>query len=264
LSPVTNIGEPRLQNLTASGGNAGLKPFKSENWDLSYEWYYGDASFISVAYFNKEVEDFIVTLRGSETIVLSDREGTTDNICGNCAPDQLPTGAVVSDELIGVAESFFVSRPQNGETAEVNGFEIAWTHVWDNGFGITANATVVNSDAAIDTSVDQTFALEGLGDSQNLVVFYEDGPYQARVAFNNRESFLQTLSNPTTGEPEFVETYGQWDVSASYDIDDNFTVFVEGINITGEETIKHGRFANQITLIQDSGARFALGVRANF
>lgn len=264
MSPVTNIGEPRLQNLTASGGNAGLKPFKSENWDLSYEWYYGDASFISVAYFNKEVEDFIITLRGEETIVLPNRENTDGNICGNCAPDQLPPGAVVSDELVGVSENFFVSRPQNGETAEVNGFEIAWTHVWDNGFGITANATVVNSNAAIDTSVDQTFALEGLGDSQNLVVFYEDGPLQARVAFNNRESFLQTLSNPTTGEPEFVETYGQWDMSASYDIDDNFTVFVEGINVTGEETIKHGRFSNQITLIQDSGARFALGVRANF
>ncbi len=61
-----------------------------------------------------------------------------------------------------------------------------------------------------------------------------------------------------------METYGQWDMSASYDIDDNFTVFVEGINVTGEETIKHGRFSNQITLIQDSGARFALGVRGNF
>lgn len=264
LSPVTTIGEPRLQNLTASGGNAGLKPFKSENWDISYEWYFGDASSFSLAYFNKEVDDFIISLLGNETIVLSDRENTTDNICGNCAEDDLPPGAVVADELIGVSEVFSVSRPQNGDTAEVNGFEIALTHVWDNGFGFTANATVVNSDAEIDTSVSQTFALEGLGDSQNLVLFYEKDAWQARLAFNNREAFLQTLSNATTGEPEFVDTYGQWDFSASYDIDENFTVFLEGINITGEETIKHGRFSNQITLLQDTGARFALGVRASF
>jgi iron complex outermembrane receptor protein len=264
LSPVTNIGEPRLQALTATGGNAALKPFKSENWDLSYEWYFGDASSLTFAYFNKEVEDFIITLRGAETIFLPSRADTAGNICGNCAVGDLPPGAVVSEELVGVSEDFIVSRPQNGETAEVNGFEVALTHVWDNGFGFSANATVVNSNAAIDTSASQTFALEGLGDSQNLIVFYEEDGFQARVAFNNREAFLQTLSNATTGEPEFVDTYGQWDASASYDINENFTVFVEGINLTGEETVKHGRFSNQITLLQDTGTRYAFGVRASF
>jgi TonB-dependent receptor len=263
LSSVTNIGEPRLQNLTAEGGNPALKPFKSENWDLSYEWYFGDASSLTFAYFNKEVADFITTLRGDESIILGDRANTQGNICGNCGPDDLPPGAIVSAELQGAAENFLVSRPQNGETAEVNGFEVALTHVWDNGFGFTANATVVNSNAAIDTSVNQTFALEGLGDSQNLIVFYEEDQWQARIAFNNREAFLQTLA-ADTGEPEFVETYGQWDASASYDINENFTVFVEGINLTGEETRKHGRYAIQTTQIQDTGTRYAVGVRANF
>tara|TARA_R110000772_G_scaffold118590_6_gene224262 strand:- start:2897 stop:5791 length:2895 start_codon:yes stop_codon:yes gene_type:complete len=264
LSPATNIGEPRLQNLTASGGNPALKPFKSENWDLSFEWYFADASSLTFAYFNKEVDDFIVTLRGDESFVLADRSNTVGNICGNCAEDDLPPGAVVADELQGISENFLVSRPQNGETAEVNGFEVAITHVWDNGFGFTANATVVNSNAAIDTSnVAQTFALEGLGDSQNLIVFYEQDAWQARIAFNNREAFLQTLS-AGTGEPEFVDTYGQWDASASYDINKNVTVFFEGINLTGEETVKHGRFANQITQIQDTGTRYAVGVRASF
>ena len=263
LSSVTNIGEPRLQNLTAAGGNPALKPFKSENWDLSYEWYFGDASSLTFAYFNKEVDDFITTLRGEESIVLGDRAGTLDNICGNCGPDQLPPGAIVSDELQGASENFLVSRPQNGETAQVNGFEVSLTHVWDNGFGFSANATVVNSDAEIDTTVSQTFALEGLGNSQNLIMFYEKDAWQARVAFNNREAFLQTLA-AGTGEPEFVETYGQWDASASYDINENITVFVEGINLTGEETLKHGRFAIQTTQIQDTGTRYAIGVRANF
>lgn len=264
LSPATNIGEPRLQNLTAAGGNPALRPFKAENWDISYEWYFGDASSFTFAVFNKDVDDFITTLRGTETFALSDRANTVGNVCGNCEPGNLPPGAVVSDELQGSTEDFLVTRPQNGETASVNGFEVAVTHVWDNGFGFTANATVVNSNAEIDTaSNSQTFALEGLGDSQNLIMFYEKDELQARLAYNNRESFLQTLS-AGTGEPEFVETYGQWDASASYDIDENFTVFIEGINLTGEETIKHGRFANQITQIIDTGRRYAVGVRVNF
>jgi iron complex outermembrane receptor protein len=263
LSSVTNIGEPRLQNLTAAGGNPALKPFKSQNWDLSYEWYFGDASSLTFAYFNKEVDDFITTLRGEETFVLGNRASTPGNICGNCAPDQLPPGAIVSDELQGASENYLVSRPQNGETAQVNGFELSVTHVWENGFGVSANATVVNSDAEIDTTVSQTFALEGLGNSQNLIMFYEKDALQARIAYNNREAFLQTLA-AGTGEPEFVDTYGQWDASASYDINENITVFIEGINLTGVETRKHGRFAIQTTQIQDTGTRYAVGVRANF
>ncbi|WP_299080907.1 TonB-dependent receptor [uncultured Paraglaciecola sp.] len=259
MSPVTNFGQPRLQNLTASGGNPALKPFLSENWDISYEWYFADASSLSFAYFNKEVEDFITTVRGLETFALAGRAGNPGNICGNCDDPDL----IIADELQGATEDFFVSRPQNGETASVNGFEIALTHVWDNGFGFTANATVVNSDAEIDTTVSQTFALEGLSDSQNFVVFYEQDGWQARLAYNNREAFLQTLAGGT-GEPNFVDTYGQWDASASYDINENFTIFFEGINLTGEETFKHGRFSNQITQIQDTGARYAFGVRANF
>ena len=73
LSPATTFNEPRRQNLTASGGNPSLKPFTSENWDLSFEWYYADASYFTFAVFSKEVEDFIVTLTGEETFTFSDR-----------------------------------------------------------------------------------------------------------------------------------------------------------------------------------------------
>jgi TonB-dependent receptor len=44
---------------TASGGNPGLEPLKSTNFDLAYEWYYAEGSYFSVNYFFKEIEDFI-------------------------------------------------------------------------------------------------------------------------------------------------------------------------------------------------------------
>ena len=258
LSPATTFNEPRRQNLTAQGGNQNLKPYKSENWDISYEWYYGDASMFTFAVFNKKVDDFIVTSSGNETFNLTDRDPSDYNCTVDCP----------ADELYGASEVYTVSRPQNGENATVTGYEIAITHVFDNGFGFTANATVVDSDVSLDADTSQTFALEGLGDSQNIIAFYEANNWQARIAYNNREGFLRYTDNASaggnTGEPVNTETFGQWDVSASYDINDNVTVFVEGINITSEELVQTGRFANQTYSVEDNGSRYAVGVRAKF
>jgi len=258
LSPATNIpGTVRTQDLTASGGNPALKPFKSENWDISYEWYYDDASSLSVAYFNKDIEDFIIRLSGPETFSLDDRLSTPGNICGNC------DGTEIAEELAGSTEVFTVTRPQNGETANVTGFEVAITHTFDNGFGIIANATVVDSNATLGADTSRTFALEGLGDSQNLVLFYETDNWQARVAYNNREGFLRSLDGGG-GEPINTDTFGQVDISASYDVTENFTVFFEGVNVTEEELVQTGRFADQLFSIEDNGARYAIGVRGKF
>ena len=277
MSPATTFGEPRRQNLQASGGNPSLQPFEAENWDLSFEWYYSDDSVFSFALFSKDVENFIVTLSGQESFTMTDRSAADGFRCAadDCAPGvsldpQDPSRDVVADteELNGESEVYTVTRPQNGETATVNGYEIALTHVWDNGFGVTANATVVNSDVGVSGDTTQTFALPGLGDSQNLILFYERDAFQARLAFNNRESFLFALDNTSvggaTGEPVTTQTYGQWDMSASYDINEHFTVFIEGINITEEELTQVGRFPDQIYAIEDNGSRYAVGVRGSF
>ena len=228
MRPVTNIGSTRPDLLLASGGNPNLTPFMSTNWDVSYEWYYDDASAVSIGLFSKEVEGFITQAPSPEEFSLA--SGSYE---------------------------FQVTRPRNGETAQVDGLEMAWTHTWESGFGFQMNATVVNS------ASDGT-TLEGLGDSQNVIGFYEKDGFQARVAFNNRESFLQTIANGDTGQPENVATYGQWDVSASYDINENITVIFEGINITDEYVEKFGSMPSHFTEQVRSGSRYAVGVRASF
>ncbi|MEP1448213.1 MAG: TonB-dependent receptor [Paraglaciecola sp.] len=265
LSPATNFGEPRRQNLTASGGNPALKPFRSTNWDISYEWYYADTSLFSFALFSKEVENFITTLTGEETFTLENRADQPDFLCADQACSNLDVNdPITAQELYGLQEAYLVSRPQNGESARVTGFEVALTHVFENGFGITANATVVDSSVELGSDTSTAFALEGLGDSQNLVLFYEQDNWQARVAYNNRESFLRNIDNGFNGEPVNTETFGQIDISASYDISETMTVFFEGINITEEELVQTGRFANQIYSIEDNGSRYAVGIRATF
>jgi TonB-dependent receptor len=264
MSPATNFNEPRRQNLTANGGNPALKPFRATNWDISYEWYYNDANLFSIAFFNKEVEDFIVTLTGTEVYNMTDRTGPDFNC--NVANSALCSGSFVgtTEELNGASERYTVARPQNGESARITGYEVSWTHLFDNGFGVSANATVVDSNISLTADSTTRFALEGLGDSQNLVVFYEQGPWQARVAFNNREAFLRAIDNGFNGEPVNTERFGQWDVSASYDYNEYLTIFVEGINVTGEELKQTGRFKNQLFSLEDNGSRYAIGIRAKF
>src|SRR3546814_12634562 len=44
---------------TGSQGDHGLKPLESKNFDPSFEWYYGEASYVSVGYFRKDIDDYI-------------------------------------------------------------------------------------------------------------------------------------------------------------------------------------------------------------
>ena len=67
-----------------------------------------------------------------------------------------------------------------------------------------------------------------------------------------------------SNEPRFTEAYGQWDLSASYDIGDFYTVYLEGINVTGETTREHTRYHNMMLQALQTGPRWGLGFRASF
>ena len=61
LSAIT-LGQPLRVGAggsQASAGDPSLKPFKSKNIDLSAEWYYDKASYLSVGFFSKNVSNYI-------------------------------------------------------------------------------------------------------------------------------------------------------------------------------------------------------------
>jgi len=258
MSPVTVIGTTRQGgNLTSSSGNPALEPFTSENIDFSLEWYYADASYLTAGYFRKDVSNFIIN--STENIFFTTENGSllTDPSTGDDVdnPDPADETAIFTNTL-----------PNNSESAIVNGWEIALQHTFSQtGFGFMANATLVDSDAELDPAdITQVFAITGLSDSYNLVVFYENGPLQARIAYNWRDTFIQSLTQSNGDGVTIVEDYAQLDASGSYDITENMTLFIEGINLTEEYVHKRGRFSNQLLLIEDSGRRFSFGIRGNF
>jgi len=246
LTPVLNVGAlPRVGALTATGGNPALKPYLSDNLDLAVEWYYGQNAYLSVDAFLKDVTNFIV--QGTQRQTIND----------------------VIDPTTGLPAIYTVSQRVNGPDATVNGWEIAWQHVFgDSGFGFNANATFVNTDKPYDrTDLTQSgFAVTGLADSANLVAFYDKHGFEVRVAGNWRDEYLlqfgQNQNNSAFGaEPTFVNSSLQIDVSASYQFTDNFNMYVEALNVTDDTLSTHGRFDNQMLDAFASGRRYAIGAR---
>lgn len=256
LAPRTNFDVLRPASLNASGGNPALRPYTSNNFDLSFEWYPSRTTTIAAAVFYKNVRDFIVQTRANEVIAIAN--------AGN-----IPVGGFITGPN---EATFSVRRPRNADNANVHGLEVNVVHTFDwlpgllSGLGTQLNATFVGSSATFDdSSQDVSFALEGLGDSQNASLFYERDGISARIAYNRRERFLEHLVTPGEGgDPVFRRTFEQWDVRASYDVNSHAQVFVEGINITSEKNVTTGRFDNQVLDFIDTGARWAFGVRATF
>ena len=49
-----------------------MLPHESENLDFSLEWYYGDASYVSVGYFDKSVKNFVTSGEQEDVVLFPD------------------------------------------------------------------------------------------------------------------------------------------------------------------------------------------------
>jgi iron complex outermembrane receptor protein len=133
-----------------------------------------------------------------------------------------------------------------------------------NNLGVTANYTLVKSSIKFDPSLsNQTFNVEGLSDTANLVLFYEDERFQLRGAYNWRAPFLRQTFGPQS-EPENIFGYDQIDLSGSIKMNDNLSVFGEVLNLTNERFRSYSRFEERLITVSDQGRRISLGLRANF
>jgi TonB-dependent receptor len=164
--------------------------------------------------------------------------------------------------------TFRTSTPDNNKEAQIYGFEIAAQHFFgDTGFGLQANYTIVRGDVGFDVTADpgeDQFALTGLSDTANLTAIYENYGFQARLAYNWRDKYLNEINKGNSRNPVFVDAYSQIDLNVSYEVNDNLDVFFEGLNLT-EENIRHyGRSENQLWYLEDQGARYQLGARYAF
>ena len=284
-------GSPKIGSRNGSEGNTSLLPYESLNFDLSLEWYYAEGSYLAVGYYKKEVENFIGTDIRQETL-----EGVRDIYQGPrwlqaeadiIARGEQPTNDAIFAQMqvngaVLNAQGYIepaaddpllvwdLSRPFNDpDPKEVDGFEIAVQHMFgESGFGIGANATLVDGDISFDVmSMDQQTPLPGLSDSYNFQAFYEKYGLSVRVVYAWRDEFLLGVGQSqgsSEGPPQFAKEFGQWDINVNYEFEDGLNMFFEGVNLNNETEQHFGRFREQFLQANQYGPRYTLGVRYSF
>lgn len=244
----------RAEDFRQTRGNPLLKPYEATQYDLALEYYGESGSTYSFNLFYKDITSFISTRSYQEDTGV-DIEGWGDLI-----------------ETI--------TEKGNRSGGNVSGFEVAGLHYFDylpgflSGFGIQANYTYTSSedkDAAaeqidLDGVKEAGSGLEGFSENAyNIIAFYEKEAFQARLAYNWRDEFLNARQGARTGGlPQHVDAYGQFDFSMSYDINENFTVNAEAINLTDENILEFADVRERVTLVQYSGVRYQVGLTAKF
>lgn len=213
-----------------NAGNPYLLPVESDNIDLTFEWYFSDVGQISVALFTKDLKN----IRTNDVQRLS----FTNN---GATFDAIVTTAVNSKEV-----------------GEIDGFEIAYQQTyeflggWLSGFGLAANYTYVDSSNVPQSTLSETdpdvaagnqstvdisrLPLEGLSrHTINIAPFYDNEKWSARLAWSWRDEFLLTIRDVIVPfQPIVNEATGQLDGSVFYNINDNWKVGVQGVNLLNE------------------------------
>lgn len=285
----------RFDGGTGSSGDPSLKPLKSKNSDISLEYYYGKASYVALGLFEKKIDNYIgVTVKKSTPFNLPTPIGgamyneavskgcvTSDVQCirnyilrtfngRNGVVLQGDTGGIATGIIPGVAgdpiANFNITVPANQKSAGLRGVEVNLQHRFGNsGFGVGANYTMVLSGLKYDdASLGEQFALEGLGNSANLVGFWENEQWHVRAAYNWRGKFLSGRFDSERANPVYTQAYGQLDVNFGYKYNKNLSFQVELQNLTDGVIRLHSRNEHQLEYATQTGRRVLAGARYTF
>jgi len=197
------------------GGNAELQPYSAKQGDASLEWYFSENSIANFAVFYKRIENQITTSwePGQDIGV-----GPIVDADGNPAT----TGPTL----------FNIMRPINGDHAKVHGFEAGLQHFWDNGFGFRAQYTRNWSSSWVG---DEERPLEGIAPSvYSLGVMYEKGAWSLGATADRTDGFVTAINVLGGGYNEQADPITWLTAHVSYNVNDDFTVSLEGSNLLDE------------------------------
>ncbi len=248
LGDLTPGGSVSPTTRTVSYGNPLLDPFRATNYDFSVEWYFQNEALLAAAVFYKDIDSFIT----SETV------GIPYNQLG--LPNELLQGAASPTDI------FQVTRRLNGEGGALKGIEIQYQQpftflpgLWSN-FGFTGNVTWVDSEVSYGTAGKNRLTGQSKN-TANATLYYEDGPFQARVSIAHRSQYLLSFPGANGNSEEGVNDTTNVDASMSYEFTPNLTFSLEGINLTDAYTDRYVDVTNRVSDYRHTGREIAVGLR---
>jgi TonB-dependent receptor len=257
LTPGGSVAQG-VADVTLTVGNPFLDPIRATNYDLSIEWYPYDEALFSFALFHKSIDSFVQTVR--ERLPFS-ATGFPNDI--------LPAGVSPTTDVI-----FTSSRNTPG--GDLDGFEITlqtpFTFLPEafEGLGGLFNYTQVESEVEyiVSPTLGTTTRQPIVGQSPSswsATLYYERGPFEARVSATYRDEFLIRVPGANSNDVEGKAESTNVDMSMSYDLGDNLTFTFEGINLTDQYDERWINSQRQNNLnYEHTGREFVVGVRYRY
>ena len=242
----------------------------SINYDASIGWYPDENLFMEAAIFYKDIDNFIVDVNGL-TASIADLPLTL--------PVNQITEFVIPQDLV-LNE---INITLNGDKATVFGLELSYNQYFENGLFVQSNATFLDSEATLDSSIRQTkVALPDQADTTfNLTIGWENDVFSARVIGNYRSEVLEQIGScPASVDisnakqckvwaDQYQDGYTNLDIKLKYDLTSNIQVYFDAINITESEDLRYfegNQYSGGNILYQKEvyGRSFQLGTTIKF
>ena len=235
MSPGYTVNE----DLEAEFGNPLLRPYRAWNADAGFEYYLSGNGAISFGAFYKSIKDFVVD-------------------------------ATFDDYTVDGATYTTATFPVNGKSAEVVGFELSYSQVYSmlpapfDGLLTQANYTYTYSKGTLFDG--RRISLPSNSrNTFNLVLGYEKGPIDLRVAGTYRDRYLDEIGSSATTD-RIVDNHLQIDISAKYKVTDNIRLFADVVNVNNAKYYAYQNVAGAQRLLQyeEYGPTVKFGARVTF
>ena len=266
-------------NKTVSAGNPALTPFKADAYDLSFEWYFAKDSLLGVALFYKDIASFVQTIRATGPFS-SNPLGLSDDVAVAVCDAQLagPFDPNNPTDVANCLADWQFSLPRNTPGGELKGVEISYQQPFSflpgfgSNFGAILNFTFVESEILY-LNADGTAAfggekqdLTGLSkNAANATLYYDDGKWSARVSAAYRDEFLTTAPGRNGNDVEGTNETTTVDFAGSYQLNDNLTLTLEGLNLTDEfQDQSVDSLGNRLSYFHHTGRQYFVGARYRF
>ncbi|MCY4043935.1 MAG: TonB-dependent receptor [Cellvibrionales bacterium] len=232
-----------VEDEEGEAGNPLLETMTSSNIDVAYAWYPGDVSVVSVGVFYKQIEHFIYK-------------------------------TALESSILGFDEGLTMETWKNGDNASLMGMELNAAHQFNCGLLLSANATVIDSDATLewydeDKEVYQSREIRLPGQSDfvaNLLVGYEYGRYSLRLSGNYQALMLDEVEDITDKYNDiYIDSNMHWDFVAKAKLMNELSATFKVSNLTDESYYAYQHKSDYNYQYEKYGRTFQLGFElANF
>jgi TonB-dependent receptor len=211
-------------------GNPYLKPIRSNNYDVTAEWYFSSVGQLTLSLFKKDL--YGVLTNGTQRLTFTNNGATF--------------GALVTTPF------------NSPDTGRVKGLEVGYQQTFTflpgflSGFGLSGNFTYVDSKGVKQSTLSATdpdvaagrvanvdtskLPLQGLSKyTVNIAPFYQAHGLEVRAAYSWRSRYLLTVRDVIVPyAPVFNEATGQLDASVFYNVTPNIKMGFQGVNLLNE------------------------------